>query len=139
MRNAIWRLRCVGCVVDMLRGIAIRVTNSNTVSTNPATWAGVMDAMSVMFMSDPDEPCFWLCIDALQHPCVIVCTFDVIAIDPEIESIAICLHVSIALAVFDNGAGRKTVKRGGERAEDNGWVDGHRVFTPFFDQSCGVG
>ena len=119
----------------MLRGSAIRVTNSNTVSTNPATWAGVMDAM---FMSGPHEPCVWLCVDAPQHPCIIMCTFDVVAIDPEIESIAICLHVSIALAVFDNGAGRKTVKRGGERAEDNGRVDRHRVFTPFFDQLCAV-
>lgn len=62
-----------------------------------------MDAMSVMFMSDPDEPCFWLCVDAPQHPCVIMCTFDVVAIDPEVESIAIRLHVSIALAVFNNG------------------------------------
>ena len=138
MRNAIWRLRCAGSAVAMLRGSAIRVTNNSTVSTNPAMWAGVMDAMSVMCMSDPDEPCFWFCIDALQHPCVIVRAFDVVAIDPEVESVTICLHVSIALAVFDNGAGRKTVKRGGERAEDNGRVDRHRVFTPFFDQSCAV-
>lgn len=81
-----------------------------------------MDAMSVMFMSDPDEPCFWLCVDAPQHPCVIVRAFDVIAIDPEVEPIAICLHVSIALAVFDNGADRKTVKRSGQCAEYDRWM-----------------
>lgn len=84
-----------------------------------------MDAMSVMFMSDPDEPCFWFCIDALQHPCVIVRAFDVVAIDPEIESVAICLHVSIALAVLDDSTNRKTVKRRGEGIEDNGRVDRH--------------
>lgn len=86
-----------------------------------------MDAMSVTFMSDPDEPCFWLCVDAPQHPCVIVRAFDVVAIDPEVESVAICLHVSIALAVFDNGTDRKTVKWGGERTEDNGRVDRHMM------------
>jgi len=37
MRNAIWRLWCVGPAVAMLRGSAVRVTNSSTVSTNPAT------------------------------------------------------------------------------------------------------
>lgn len=63
-----------------------------------------------------------------------MCAFDVVAIDPEIEAVAICLHVSVAFAVFDNGTDRKTVKRRGERTEDNGWVDRHRVFTPFFDQ-----
>lgn len=84
-----------------------------------------MDAMSVMFMSDPDEPCFWFCIDALQHPCVIVRAFDVVAIDSEVESVTICLHVSIALAVFDNGTDRKTVKRRDERTEDNRWVNRH--------------
>lgn len=102
MRNAIWRLRCVGCVVDMLRGIAIRLTNSNTVSINPATWAGVVDAMFIV-VSDPDKPCFWFCIDALQHPCVIVRAFDVVAIDPEVESVAVRLHESISFAVFGNG------------------------------------
>lgn len=98
-----------------------------------------MDVMSVMFMAYPDEPCFWLCVDAPQHPCVIVRAFDVVAIDPEVESVAICLHVSIALAVFNDGTDRKTVKGRGKGTEDNGWVDGHRVFTPLFDQSCGVG
>ena len=37
MRNAIWRLRRAGFAVAMLRGSAIRVINSNTVSTSPAT------------------------------------------------------------------------------------------------------
>lgn len=103
--------------------------NSSTASTSPATWVGIIDAM---FMSDPDEPCFWLCVDAPQHPCVIVRAFDVVAIDPEIESVTICLHVSIALAVFDNGTDRKTVKRRDERTEYNGRVDRHRVFASFF-------
>lgn len=79
--------------------------------------------------SDPDEPCFWFCIDAPQHPCVIVCAFDVVAIDPEIESIAVRLHVSIAFAVFDNGTDCKTIEGRGERTEDNGWMNGHRVFA----------
>ena len=122
MRNAIWRLRRAGFAVAMLRGSAIRVTNSSTVSTSPATWAGIID---VMFMSDPDEPCVGLCVDAPQHPCVIMRAFDVVAIDPEIESVAIRLHVSITLAVFYDGADRKTVKRGGERIEDNGRVNRH--------------
>lgn len=78
-----------------------------------------------MFMSDPDKPCFWLCVDAPQHPCVIVRAFDVVAIDPEVESVAICLHVSIALAVFDNSTDRKTIEGCGEGTEDNGWVDRH--------------
>ena len=52
-------------------------------------------------------------------------TFDVVAIDPEIEAVAIGLHVSIALAVLDDSADRKTVKRGGERTEDNGRVNRH--------------
>lgn len=64
--------------------------------------------------------------------------FDVVAIDPEVESVAIRLHVSIALAVFNDGTDRKTVKGRGKGTEDNGWVDGYRVFTPFFDQSCAV-
>lgn len=84
-----------------------------------------MDAMSVMFMSYPDEPCVGLCVDALQHPCVIMCAFDVVTIDPEVESVAIGLHVSDAFVVFDNGTDRKTVKRRGEGTEDNGWVDRH--------------
>ena len=65
-----------------------------------------------------------------------MCDFDVVAIDPEVDFVAVRFHVSIALSVFDNGADRKTVKRRGERAEDNGWVDRHRAFTPFFGQSC---
>lgn len=84
-----------------------------------------MDAMSVMFMSDPDEPCFWLSVDAPQHPCIIMRAFDVVTIDPEVEPIAIRLHVSIAFTVFDNGTDRKTIEGRGERAEDNGWVDRH--------------
>lgn len=117
----------------MLRGSAMIVTNSNTVSTNPATWAGVVDAMFIV-VSDPDKPCVGLRIDAFKHPCVIMCAFDVVAIDPEVESVAICLHVSIALAVFNDGADRKTVKRRGERAEDDGRVDRHRVFAPFIQK-----
>ena len=78
-----------------------------------------------MFMSDPDEPRVGLLFDALQHPCVIVRAFDVVAIDPEVEFVAIRLHVSITLAVFDNSTDRKTVKRGGEGAEDNGRMDRH--------------
>lgn len=65
-------------------------------------------------------------------------TFDVVAIDPEVESVAICLHVSIAFAVFNDGADRKTIEWGCERTEDDRWVDRHRVFTPFFYQSCAV-
>lgn len=42
-----------------------------------------------------------------------------------VESVTICLHVSIALAVFDNGTDRKTVKRRDERTEDNRWVNRH--------------
>ena len=91
-----------------------------------------MDAMSVMFMSDPDEPCFWLCVDAPQHPCIIMRAFDVVAINPEIEAVAIGLHVSIALAVLDDSTDRKTVKRRDERTEYNGRVDRHRVFASFF-------
>ena len=78
-----------------------------------------------MFMSDPDEPLVGLLFDALQHPCVIMCTFDVVAINPEIEAVAIGLYVSIALAVLDDSTDRKTVKRRRERAEDNGRVDRH--------------
>lgn len=80
-------------------------------------------------MSDPDEPCVGLRIDAPQHPCVIMRTFDVVAIDPEVEAVAIRLHVSIAFAVLDDSTDRKTVKRRGERTEDNGWMNGHRVFA----------
>lgn len=86
----------------MLRGSVIRVTNSNTVSTNPATWAGVVDAMFIA-ASDPDKPCVGLRIDAFKHPCVIMCAFDVVAIDPEAEAVAVRLHESISFAVFGNG------------------------------------
>lgn len=51
--------------------------------------------------------------------------FDVVAIDPEIESVAIRLHVSITLAVFYDGADRKTIEGRGERAEDDGRVNRH--------------
>mgnify|MGYP001738917856 CR=1 FL=1 len=88
--------------------------NSSTASTSPATWVGIIDAM---FMLDPDKPRVGLCVDAPQHPCVIMRTFDVVAIDPEVESIAIGLHIPIAFAVFDNGTDRKTVEGRGERAE----------------------
>lgn len=54
-------------------------------------------------------------------------TFDVVAIDPEVEAVAIRLHVSIALAVLDNSTDRKTVKRRRERTEDNGRVDRHMM------------
>lgn len=80
-----------------------------------------------MFMSDPDEPRVGLCIDALQHPCIIVRTFDVVAIDLEVEAVAIRLHVPIALAVLDDSTDRKTVERGGECTEDNGRVDRHMM------------
>lgn len=78
-----------------------------------------------MLMSDPDEPCVWLLFDAREHLCIIMRTFDIIAIDPEIESVAIRLHVSIAFAVFGDGAECQAVERGGERTEDDGWVDRH--------------
>ena len=122
MRNAIWRLRCVGCAVAMLRGSAIRVTNSNTVSTNPATWAGVMDAM---FMLGPHEPRVWLRLKEAEHFCVIVHDFAVRAVNPQIVAVAVRLHVPDAVDVLDNGTDRKTVKRCGEGTEDNGWVDRH--------------
>lgn len=80
-----------------------------------------------MFMSDPDEPRVGLCVDALQHPCVIMSTFDVVAINPKVEAVAIRLHVSIALAVLDDGTDRKTVKWRGEGTEDNGRVNGHMM------------
>lgn len=56
-----------------------------------------------------------------------MCTFDVVAIDPEVESVAIGLHVSIALAVLDDSTDRKTVKRRGEGTEDDGRVDRHMM------------
>ena len=86
-----------------------------------------MSDTDAMFMSDPDEPRVWLCIDALQHPCIIVRTFDVVAINPEVEAVAIRLHVPIALAVLDDSTDRKTVERGGECTEDNGRVDRHMM------------
>ena len=87
----------------MLRGSAMIVTNSNTVSTNPATWAGVVDAMFIV-VSDPDKPCVGFRIDAPQHPCVIVRAFDVIAVDPQVEAVAVRLHIPISFAVFYDGA-----------------------------------
>ena len=86
--------------------------------------------------SDPDKPRVGLCLKKTEHLRITMCDFDVVAIDPEVDSVAVRFHVSIALAVFDNGTDRKTIKRRGERTEDNGRVDRHRVFTPFFDQSC---
>ena len=78
-------------------------------------------------VSDPDKPRVGFLFDALQHPCVIMCTFDVVAINPEIEAVAIGLHVSIALAVLDDSTDRKTVKRRGEGTEDDGRVDRHMM------------
>ena len=85
---------------------------------------GTLDT-DAMFMSDPDEPRVGLCIDALQHPCVIMRTFDVVAINPKVEAVAIRLHVSITLAVLDDSTERKTVERRGQGTEDNGWVNRH--------------
>ena len=87
---------------------------------------GTLDT-DAMFMSDPDEPRVGLRIDALQHPCVIMRTFDVVAIDPEIEAVAIRLHVPIAFAILDDSTDRKTVERRGERTEDDGRVDRHMM------------
>ena len=85
--------------------------------------------MSVMFMSGPHEPCVGLRLDKTEHLCVIMCDFTVRAIDPEIVAVAVRLHESDAVDVLDNGTDRKTVKRRGERTEDNGWMNGHRVFA----------
>ena len=52
-------------------------------------------------------------------------TFDVVAINPEVEAVAIGLHVSITFAVLDDSTDRKTVKRRDERTEDNRWVNRH--------------
>lgn len=67
-------------------------------------------SLSLSLSSGPDEPCVWLRIDVFKHPCVIVFNFNVVTVDPQGESIAVCLHVPDAFVVLNDSADGKPVE-----------------------------